>query len=62
MRTGFISPGGRIDTFHNHQSKAVDELQRRFCVVEKTQDQSFAENVIDKDVTGIVIAHAQVDM
>jgi len=31
-------------------------------VVEKTQDQSFAKNVIDKDVTGIVIAHAQVDM
>ena len=25
-------------------------------------DQSFAKNVIDKDVTGIVIAHAQVDM
>ena len=62
MRTGFISRGGRIDTFHNHQSKAVDEFQCRFGVVEKTQDQSFAKNVIDKDVTGIVIAHAQVDM
>ncbi len=62
MRTGFISPGGRIDTFHNHQLDIVDEGQCWFGVVEKTQDQSFAKNVIDKDVTGIVIAHAQVDM
>jgi len=62
MRTGFISRGGRIDTFHNHQSNIFDENQCRFHVAKITHGQAIIVNIIDKDVTCVVITHAEMNL